>query len=321
MVLKFKRILKMKQERLLNFCFAELMKRGYKRKNIKIGDYIYAKGEIPILLVAHLDTVHKSPPEVIVDDRTQNILWSPQGIGGDDRCGVYAVLKICEQFKPYVLFTTDEEIGCVGARKFTEDIKELPVNFIIEIDRRGNNQVVFYSCGNKEFQSYILGFGFNKEIGSYSDVKYIAEHYDIAGCNLSAGYYNEHTTTEHIYIDHLFNTIVKVKKILKDTKNHKKYDCQKEEPYYWGDHYNYSDYYDDYYGYGYGYKYYRNDKNYTKPIEVEEKEEGTKEPKEFDDETLEFYMQMEEDYYDLTAEQWKEKYGEEKPKNLIDIYE
>lgn len=315
MVLKFKRILKMNQDNLQRFCFAELMKRGYKRKDIRIGDYVYAKGEIPILLVAHMDIVHKSPPEVIVDDRTQNILWSPTGIGGDDRCGVYAVLKICEQFKPYVLFTRDEEIGCQGAQKFTKDFEELPVNFIIEIDRRGNNQVVFYSCGNKEFQDYILGFGFDKQIGSYSDVKYISEYYDIAGCNLSAGYYNEHTTTEHIYIDHLFNTIAKTKKILKDTHNHKKYNCQKEEPYYYTRGY---DFYDDY---GYGYDYYRRGTKNKKAVEVEEEKEIEKtEAQEFDDETLDFYMQMEEDYYDLTEEEWKEKYGEEKPKNVLDIY-
>ena len=35
-----------------------------------------------------------------------------------------------------------------------------------------------------------MRLGFNKEIGSCSDVKILSTNYDIAGVNLSAGYYN-----------------------------------------------------------------------------------------------------------------------------------
>jgi hypothetical protein len=31
-------------------------------------------------------------------------------------------------------------------------------------------------------------------------------------------------------------------------------------------------------------------------------------------------LQLEDDYYALTKEQWKEKYGTEKPKDIIDLY-
>ena len=226
MLLNIENILRLTQEQLLEFCYNKLIERNYKEKEIiATEDYIYAKGNIPILLVAHCDIVHKQAPELIVHDRKQRILWSPTGIGGDDRCGVYALLKICEQVKPYILFTTEEEKGGLGVRKFTQEIKDLPVNFIVEIDRKGNEEVVFYKCGNNDFQNYIMSFGFNKEYGSYSDVSTLSTHYDIAGCNVSAGYYNQHTTTEFIYMVHLENTIEKVLQILQDGTEPKFYDC------------------------------------------------------------------------------------------------
>lgn len=355
MVLDIEKILKLSQEELLSFAYVELLKRNYYNRDIVYTeDYVYAKGTIPILLVAHLDIVHKSIPETIVYDKQKKILWSPTGIGGDDRCGVFGILKICEKFKPYVLFTTDEEKGGLGVRKFVKDFNELPVNFIIEIDRRGNRQAVFYDCGNKEFQNYILSFGFEKQVGSYSDVRTLSTSYDIAGCNLSAGYYNEHTNTEHIYLDHLYNTINGIKDILKDTKNHKFYDCQEIK--YTPTKYSYSSYYDKYD------RYYDSHDDYFDPdwwkkdkkkvVEVEEKkEEETKEKiieeekeetleeiqeeinkiaegkkfseldfSQMSDEDFDIVLQKEEDYYALTNKQWVKKYGFQKPDDISLIY-
>ena len=72
---------------------------------------------------------------------------SPQGIGGDDRCGVYALSKIYGQSsrKPWLLFTCDEEVGGIGAHVFCEDHAKgkLPeslsnLKFLIELDRKGS---------------------------------------------------------------------------------------------------------------------------------------------------------------------------------------
>lgn len=332
MVLEIENILRLTQEELLDFNYNELLKRNYKDKDITYTeDYVYAKGNIPVLLVAHCDIVHKQIPTTIVYDKEKQILWSPTGIGGDDRCGVYGVLKICEKFKPYVLFTTDEEIGGVGVKKFVKDFDEIPVNFIIELDRRGYNQVVFYECGNKEFQNYILSFGLDKYIGSYSDVSTLSTEYDIAGCNISAGYYNEHTNVEYIVMDELQHSIDIVKEILKDTKNHKFYDCQKVTYSRFGNWYNnvydYDNYYyDDYWGC------YRLKKKQDKKVkEIEEQESKTKEIEEelyteeiplTEEEQKEVnrILQMEDDYFALTPEEWKKKYKRTKPKNIVDIY-
>ena len=217
------------QTQLIDICTKELGKCGY--KDIIANDkFVFAEGTIPIMLVAHLDTVHKTLPEIYFDKNKQ-VLWSPDGIGGDDRCGVYAILKICETHKPYVLFTTDEEIGRKGAKAFVEQFKNTQlkdyINFMIEIDRRGRNEAVFYQCNNKDFQDYILSFGFTKGIGSFSDISTIAPEFDIAAVNLSAGYHNEHSAAEYIVLDDLFHTIKKVIEILNDTKNHKYYDFQR----------------------------------------------------------------------------------------------
>lgn len=214
-------ILKKEQNELLFYCYEQLKRAGYKRKKIKLTkDYLYAKGKIPVLLVAHLDTVHHEKPKTVLYDKEKQMLWSPEGIGGDDRCGVYAILKIIQNFEPYILFTTDEEIGGVGATKFVNENFEVPVNFIIEIDRRGNKQAVFYDCGNEEFKEVIEALGFVEKYGTFSDISIISPAFDIASVNLSAGYYNEHTKYEYINLLHLDFTITSIENLLEIVKTH-----------------------------------------------------------------------------------------------------
>ena len=142
---------------------------------------------------------------------------SPQGIGGDDRCGIYAILQIIKDFKCSVLFTEDEEIGCVGAEKFavSDYIVNNDINYIIEIDRRGTNDCVFYSCDNPDFEEFIESTGYFKTAwGSVSDISTIAPALGVAAVNLSSGYFDEHTTRETINVEALLSTIEEAKKIL-----------------------------------------------------------------------------------------------------------
>ena len=79
---------------------------------IETDDFICAKGDIPIALVAHMDTVFKKLPENIYYDADQNVMWSPQGLGADDRAGVFAIISIINKgYRPHIILTTDEEIG------------------------------------------------------------------------------------------------------------------------------------------------------------------------------------------------------------------
>lgn len=222
----FKRILQKTQKELKNFCFGEL--RNYYKHVENRKKFIYCKGELPILLVAHLDTVHKQIPKDIFYDKEQGVMWSPQGIGGDDRCGIYAILTLLEKgYRPHVLFTTDEECGGIGATAFAKaNIPLKDVKYFIELDRRGHNDCVFYDCGNEEFYAYVETFGFEEDWGSFSDICEISPVYDIASVNLSIGYYNEHRTEEYINVNHMNDTIDRVAKMLDDAKNAKAYDYQ-----------------------------------------------------------------------------------------------
>lgn len=99
--------------------------------------YVYAQGKFPVLLVAHLDTVHEKLPNMFMYSKKNNKVSSPNGIGGDDRCGVYMIFKILEKFNCSVLFCEDEEVGCVGSSKFADSelARNLEFNYIIEFDR------------------------------------------------------------------------------------------------------------------------------------------------------------------------------------------
>lgn len=189
------------------------------------GSYILVPGEVPVMLVAHMDTVHKESVKQICKTQNGNILMSPQGIGGDDRCGVYALVKVhrAAEKKPWLLFTCDEEIGGVGAQKFCEHHKKgkLPkeldgLKALVEIDRKGEHDAVYYECANDEFEAYITGKGFVTDWGSFSDISVVAPELGVAAVNLSSGYYNAHTLHEYINRNHLNATIERVLEIVAD---------------------------------------------------------------------------------------------------------
>ena len=179
-------------------------------------DYIVAIGDIPIALVAHMDTVFSFPVQHLYYDQQKGVLWSPEGLGADDRAGVFAILQIIKfGLRPSIILTTDEEKGCIGASKLAE--KECPIpglKYMIELDRRGTNDCVFYDCYNPEFIKYVESFGFVERYGSFSDITFLMSYWDICGVNLSVGYEDEHSQTETLHINALYATIEKVKKML-----------------------------------------------------------------------------------------------------------
>lgn len=184
------------------------------------GDYLYAIGDIPIGLVAHVDTVFPEPPEDIYYDREKGVMWSPQGLGADDRAGVFAILKIIQSgLRPTVIFTTDEEVGGLGAAQLVKDFPECPISnlkYLIQLDRRGTNDCVFYDCYNEDFIKYVESFGFIEAFGTFSDIAELCPAWDVVGVNLSIGYNNEHTRYETLHLKPWMATIEKVKRMLKE---------------------------------------------------------------------------------------------------------
>ena len=193
--------------------------------------FLYAKGNIPVLLVAHMDTVFSEPPKRILRMKNTDMLYNPDGgLGGDDRCGVYAIIELLKKYRPHVLFTEDEEIGCIGARKSLRSLDTPDVKYIIEFDRKGSEDCVFYECGNSIFQKYIEKYGFKTARGTCSDISVLGSGWDIAAVNLSSGYYNEHTENEYVIFNELLATIKKADRMLRVIQDVPYFNYQHERP-------------------------------------------------------------------------------------------
>ncbi len=193
---------------------------GYKTKVTK--DYVYAypyrtKPETCLMLVAHVDTIHSLPPTQasLFYDNVKRVLWSPNGLGADDRAGVLGILwLLAAGYRPTVLFPDGEEKGCVGSDKAVRDIKHPRVRAIIGLDRKGVDDAVYYNCDNLEFEDWVTSFGYKTDEGSFSDISILCPVWGIAGANLSVGYANAHTYSECLYLDNLYSSMRRVEQML-----------------------------------------------------------------------------------------------------------
>jgi len=240
----FNYVFKVKQERLHGFLFT-FLKKYYGIENIYHGTkFLMAKGTNPVALIAHLDTVHRqSNKDCLYYDPIKMVAWSPNGLVADDRAGVYAIIDIVKRgYRPHIIFTHDEESGGGGARQLTGFNLPFVPNFLLELDRRGYQEAVFYDCDNKDFQEKIIKYGFKLGHGTFSDISIISPVYDIASANLGIGYYNEHTTFEVLHVDEMFDTIARVIEIIEDEQDSTvAYNFQKKV-------YSYTNYNRTYYG-------------------------------------------------------------------------
>lgn len=218
----FIKICKMNKVQLKKYLEKELSK--YYKNVISQDGFLYVKGKDKICLTAHMDTVHA---ENVIDyyvykEEGKTIVSSPQGIGGDDRCGIFMIMKILERTKmrPTIIFCEDEEIGCVGSTKFTRTkfIKDLEkMYFLIELDRKGNKDLVYYSDANKEFHEYLENLTeYEAAWGTCSDISTLSPVCGISSVNISCGYYNAHTTSEYVVLEEMENSIETTIKIMKD---------------------------------------------------------------------------------------------------------
>lgn len=238
-----KKILMFSQKDLKRFLVEELKRNGY--NPVSKNGYLYAPGNYPVLLCAHMDTVHDYLPLNII--QFGDYIESPTGIGGDDRCGIYIILQLIKHFHCSVLFLENEEIGGVGAKEFSTSHYCYGLskfnNYIVEFDRRGGRDAVFYGCDNYEFEHFITESGyFITDFGSFSDISVIAPASGLAAVNLSSGYYKEHTSSEYINIREVDGIISEVKSLLSKEAGQFEY-VEKISKYSYGNRWNY--YYDD----------------------------------------------------------------------------
>ena len=182
----------------------------------------------------HLDTVHddKPFPSILKNDILMSI--NSNGIGGDDKCGIVACLELLKEVYCKVIFFRDEETGCRGAKAY--DQKSLKDNlYMIEIDRKGNSDLIFngrYSAdmASKEFIADVKKiaepFGFSDTDGLFTDVSQLSDT-GISRMNISCGYYLPHTDKEYVILSELQKTISLCKEIAK--KLNKQYPHKQKE--------------------------------------------------------------------------------------------
>lgn len=202
-----------------SYIFTELIKYYDVNNIVNTSEYIYAVGNIPVALVAHLDTVWEAaPPKYTFYDPYKNVMLANGGLGADDRAGCIAIIDILRKgLRPHVIFTTNEEIGGLGAQALAK--KPCPfknLKYIIELDRQGKDDCVFYDCMNEKFIKYVESFGFNYALGTFSDISFLCNAWHICGVNLSIGYINEHTEKEMLFLVPMYNTINQVIKMLQE---------------------------------------------------------------------------------------------------------
>ena len=181
--------------------------------------YIILKkdNKIKPMLCVHLDTINthsRCTDENFnindIVDFGEGIMLKPTSklscLGADDRAGVYIILKHYNELieKYHIGIFCDEEIGAKGSGS----MRTLEhVSCFIGLDREGSKQVATYGYDNTELLSKFTQLGFKEHYGSFTDASVLAQMFNKACCNLSVGYYYQHTADEYVLFDDISHTI------------------------------------------------------------------------------------------------------------------
>jgi len=172
-----------------------------------------------VCLVAHIDTIFVSPSNLEISN---HILKSAknEGLGADDRAGVWALLKLYNTMskadRPMLLFTDGEERGGIGAYEACTVLKEELKNviFFVELDRQDQKDAVFYCNEPVNFRRYIETFGYKESHGSFSDISILGKFFEVCAVNLSVGYQHQHSKEETLNLKWLAESMRKIRLLL-----------------------------------------------------------------------------------------------------------
>lgn len=158
------------------------------------------------------------------------------GLGADDTVGICIAIQLLKELPDLkVCFTTEEEIGFVGAECAAENIDFFhDVSYLIQADRRGSSDLITYTNGIysasedwlNEVTPLMCKYGYKEEYGLGTDVGVLAEKLELSGVNISCGYMSEHTDHEYITIDHVQNCLNFMEDIIKNIPLDKQYEIK-----------------------------------------------------------------------------------------------
>ena len=218
----------------LKECLYKHLKKYYDEHNIYLLDGgIVVRGSDNSTLVVHMD-IHPIINKEHKDKKLLsflNTVYCKTGIGGDDRCGVLVILELLDRgSRPNIIFTEKEEVGRLGVRKLIDNHLDLLIDitkdspYLMGLDRKGFNEVVFYGCDNKEFINFLLNeYHLDYNVGSFSDVSSLGPSLNKAICNISVCYYSAHSENEYVNLKKLKSMIDKIEGMVKDCNNIKNY--------------------------------------------------------------------------------------------------
>lgn len=214
-------------------------------------------------VVAHTDTVHNldtinvfeeqlpnAQQELKLSYKAYNNQGLPTGIGGDDKCGVFACMKMLEEFDNIkAAFFVAEETGCNGSLKADKAFFS-NVGYAIEFDAPENWMVTQFCFGQELFDldseffnvcDKILSEGTQDRqeymIHPYTDVWALRSKFDFMCINFSIGYYNYHSSEEYVVLEDVYSGLNMGRKMVTELGNklyHKKRENPKYERSIWG---------------------------------------------------------------------------------------
>lgn len=217
--------MKLEQDMFIFYLESLLIKQGFWTEIDEYGNMYAERGKSKLkpLIIAHVDINQRSKetPELIrVKDWLIGISvkkGTQIGCGHDDKAGIYFALQVAKtEIDCKIIFTKDEEIGCLGAKAIPKSWLE-NISFAIQLDRRGSSDVSKFTNGvttvSKSFikksKDTLKAYGMKYENCIYTDVGELKAFHEVDFCciNVSCGYYNEHTDSETLNISELENSM------------------------------------------------------------------------------------------------------------------
>lgn len=216
-------------------------KRGIDYKFDKKGNIYLTKGkaeegEFYPCVTSHMDTVQdKAKPYSLAgaelplltrrvksttsDEVRHEIYIDGQGIGADDKLGVYISLQLVNHFdKIKAAFFVEEEVGMTGSKELDKDFFE-DVAYVIGWDSPDLLRAAWKCSGTQLFsadfyknhlQDVVKRWGFNDKCfhsEPFTDVIQIREKTGIMCMNFGNGGYNAHAANEFLVIEHVNHAV------------------------------------------------------------------------------------------------------------------
>jgi putative aminopeptidase FrvX len=234
-----------KEDRMIEFLVEWLTKNNFSFEvdeyyNIYVTKQTDENVEYFPCVVAHTDTVHQLDVINVHEEQLPNDQGdlklslkgynddgNPTGIGGDDKCGVFACLELLKELPNLkAAFFVSEETGCHGSKNASKSFFG-DVGYAIQFDAPGNSMVSQYCMGVQLFDSTsnffekcdkVLTETFNRErryeSHPYTDVYMLKQLFDFSCINFAIGYYRYHTPNEYVVVEDVYNGIKTGKELI-----------------------------------------------------------------------------------------------------------